>query len=83
MEREKLLSHDYIDHPPHYTSGSVEVIDIIEQTVKNYDPVLGWSVGQAIKYLCRAPLKGDLQGDLAKASWYLSRAISHAKGPVE
>ena len=77
------MSHDSINSPPHYTSGKVEVIDVVEQTIKNYDPVLGWSVGQVIKYLARAPLKGNLEGDLLKAAWYLNRAIAHVRGQIK
>ena len=73
-----------IDHPPHYTAGAVEVIDIIEQIVKQYEPIIGWNVGQAIKYLARAPLKGSLDQDLKKAQWYINRAVGHSsKLPLE
>jgi hypothetical protein len=67
---------DKVHHPSHYTMGPVEVIDIIEQIIEGYPSVMGWSIGQAIKYLARAPHKGDLSGDLQKGLWYLNRAIS-------
>ena len=71
---------DEVNHPAHYTSGPIEVIDIIEQIVSTYDdPKIGWNVGQIIKYLARAPLKGRLEVDLEKANWYMNRALSHAQ----
>lgn len=62
---------DLINHPPHYTSGKIEVIDFIE------DQQLGFHLGQVVKYVARAGKKGvqlTLQ-DLKKAQWYLNRHI--------
>jgi len=60
---------DMVNHPPHYTShpSGVEAIDICEH--------YGFSIGNAIKYLWRAGLKGDAIEDLKKARWYLDREI--------
>lgn len=58
---------DLINHPPHYTKFPVEVIEITEH--------LDFCRGNAVKYLCRAGLKGDELEDLKKAQWYVSRAI--------
>ncbi len=70
---------DEVNHPPHYTAGAVEVIDIIEQIVNTYpDRKIGYSVGQAIKYLARGPLKASMLTDLKKAQWYINRAVGHA-----
>lgn len=65
---------DMVDHPPHYTQGSIEPIDVIE------DWGLGYHVGQVFKYLCRAPHKGSELEDLKKARWYLDRYISKREG---
>jgi len=73
--RTKQERTDPVNHPAHYNAGSVEVIDIIDQTVANYKPVPAYYVGQVIKYLSRAPLKGSYEEDLKKAHWYLSRLI--------
>lgn len=73
---------DNVDHPPHYTNGKIETIDCIEVIIAPYDPVMGWSIGQVIKYCARAPLKADLKEDLKKARWYLDRAIQHAEGSI-
>lgn len=57
----------------HYKSGEVEPIHLIESQR------VGFHLGNAIKYIVRAPLKGDLTGDLKKAIWYIERHISIAK----
>lgn len=58
-----------VDHPPHYTFGKLEVIDVIE------DWDLGFHLGNAVKYIARAGKKGDALEDLRKARWYLEREI--------
>lgn len=66
---------DPVNHPPHYTAGSIEVIDFIEQVVKLYPPEIGYHVGNSLKYQSRAPLKEHILRDLKKSRWYLDRAI--------
>lgn len=61
-----LTNLEKIDHPVHYNIGR-EVIDFIEKHNLNF------CVGNAIKYLCRAPYKNNLLEDLDKALWYLKR----------
>lgn len=63
-----------IDHPPHYTFGKHEVIDIIE------DWQLNFHLGNAVKYIARAGRKGDALEDLRKAAWYLDREIKRRGG---
>lgn len=55
---------DTVNHPFHYTSGKIEVIDFIE------DQKLGYHRGNAIKYICRAGKK-----DKAKEIEDLEKAI--------
>ena len=66
---------DMVNHPPHYNSHPVgiECIDVVEH--------LPFNVGNAIKYLWRAPHKSkgtststEIQ-DLNKAIWYIQREI--------
>lgn len=57
-----------VNHPQHYTKG-IEPIDFIESWN------LGFSLGNAVKYICRAPYKGREIEDLRKAQWYLEREI--------
>jgi hypothetical protein len=60
---------DPVNHPSHYTShpSGVECITVTEH--------MGFCIGNAIKYLWRAGLKGDEVEDLQKAQWYLDREI--------
>lgn len=58
---------DAVNHPPHYTHGKIEVIDVIE------DWDLGFHEGNAVKYIGRSKHKGTRKQDLAKAIWYLKR----------
>ncbi|PYE09421.1 uncharacterized protein DUF3310 [Staphylococcus sp. AtHG25] len=65
---------DFINEPPHYTYGDIEIIDFIEQVTKDYKPELAFSIGNAIKYISRANHKNGKE-DLDKARWYLNRAF--------
>jgi len=60
-----------VDHPRHYRQESgFEAIDVIEKWSLNF------SLGNVIKYVCRAGLKNDCLEDLRKAHWYLEREIA-------
>ena len=62
---------DPVNHPSHYTSGSIEVIDFIE------DQKMPYHLGSAMKYICRAGKKDPDRTveDLQKAVWYINRYI--------
>ena len=62
---------DNVNHPSHYTSGKIEVIDFIE------DKELGFHLGNAVKYISRAGRKNPdkIVEDLQKAVWYINRQI--------
>ena len=68
------MSHDPVNHPKHYTSSParctcgqpIECIQITEH--------MSFTVGNAVKYLWRADLKGGVE-DLRKAVFYLQREI--------
>ena len=62
---------DNVNHPAHYTSGQIEVIDFIE------DKGLGFHLGNAVKYISRAGRKNPDKTveDLRKAVWYINRQI--------
>ncbi|GAB6392026.1 MAG: DUF3310 domain-containing protein [Treponematales bacterium] len=66
--------NDSVNHPPHYTFGRFEVIDVLEDWFPT-DPLL-WQVG---KYIARAGRKGNAVEDLEKAAWYLHRRIEKEK----
>lgn len=61
---------DKINHPNHYNTGKIEVIDAID------DWKLCFYAGNVVKYVARAKHKGDELADLMKARWYLERLIS-------
>jgi len=63
---------DMVNHPPHYKSGGIETIDFIEAKNLNYN------LGNVVKYVTRADLKGARKQDLEKALWYLQRELSAA-----
>lgn len=65
----EILEREMVNHPDHYQGNKFEVIDIIE----DYD--LGFSLGNAIKYILRADKKGNRKQDLKKAIWYIQREI--------
>ena len=68
---------DLINHPPHYTAGRFEAIDVIEDAVQHApDAVLGALQWQTLKYLLRMWSKGNPRQDAGKAHWYLSRLIA-------
>lgn len=69
---------DVINHPEHYTSGNIEVIDYIE------DKEFNFNLGNVIKYVSRAGLKKSVGKsdadkaleDLKKAQFYIQREIA-------
>ena len=65
----QITEREMVNHPDHYQGNKFEVIDVIE----DYD--LGFSLGNAIKYILRADNKGNRKQDLKKAIWYIQREI--------
>lgn len=73
---EKWNAPEAVSHPSHYNMGGpkeadgtakYETIKVIE------DWSLGFCMGNALKYILRAPHKGTEKQDLDKARWYLAR----------
>ncbi|MGD0999471.1 MAG: DUF3310 domain-containing protein [Candidatus Brocadiia bacterium] len=64
---------DSVNHPAHYTShpSGVECIQITEH--------MNFCIGNAMKYLWRAGLKGNAVEDLEKARWYVDREIERLR----
>lgn len=60
-------------NPEHYKShpSGIECIQITEH--------MNFNLGNAIKYIWRAGLKGETVADLEKARWYLEREIERIK----
>jgi len=67
-----MEQNDNVNHPSHYTSGNIEVIDFIE------DQKLDYHLGNAVKYISRAGKKdpAKIVEDLQKAVWYINRKIN-------
>lgn len=69
-----------VNHPAHYTSSparcgcgaGIECIQITEH--------MGFCLGNAVKYIWRAELKGNALEDLKKARWYIDRQIAKLEG---
>jgi len=61
------MSAEAVNHPPHYTShpSGVETIEITEH--------LDCLLGNAVKYILRADIKGKPVEDREKCLWYLRR----------
>lgn len=74
---------EHVDHPSHYggKDDPYEAIKIIEAWG------LGFSLGNAAKYVCRAGKKDGVADlgvrDLQKAAWYLGREIENRKRALE
>ena len=62
--------NDNVNHPAHYTTGTIEVLDFI------LDQKFGYLDGQVVKYLSRYRHKGTPVQDLQKAEFYLKRLIA-------
>jgi len=60
---------DLVNSPAHYTKGGIETIDFIEAKELDYH------LGNVIKYISRANLKGNKLENLKKAKWYMDRAV--------
>lgn len=78
---------DAVKRPAHYRifdplaeRRQVETIDIVELVSKHYPAEIAGHIMQALQYLCRAPHKGTMQEDMAKAERYLTRAINLLAG---
>lgn len=62
MTRDKINPIHYRSHP-----SGVEAIQVTEH--------FNFCLGNAIKYIWRAGMKGDAVTDLEKARWYIDREI--------
>lgn len=72
MSRANSKTSDPVNHPKHYTShpSGIECIEITRW--------MNFNIGNAIKYLWRAALKGGIE-DLQKAIWYINDEIERIK----
>lgn len=64
---------EMVDHPKHYNTGSIEVVDAIAEWG------LGFALGNVVKYVARADHKDNALQDLEKARWYLEYEIDRRR----
>jgi hypothetical protein len=71
MKAHQSVEDQNVNHPKHYATGKIEVIEFIE------DKRLGFNLGNAVKYVSRAGVKdaSKYTEDLKKAIWYIQREI--------
>lgn len=66
---------DVVNHPPHYQTGGIECIDVIEAVTADMKGMHAVCTANVLKYLWRWPKKGGVES-LKKARWYLDRLIA-------
>ena len=64
-----------VSNPAHYTQGGIETIEAIGAITTGYTGEDAFCAGNVVKYIARAPFKGNKKEDLKKALWYLNRLI--------
>lgn len=74
--------NDPVNHPSHYTQGSIECIDAIEAALDR-EQFIGFLRGQVIKYQWRLGLKDKTIQEAQKAHWYSLKLVSFLKEGVE
>ena len=80
VEETNIAYDDSVNHPSHYTQGTVECIDAIESSMTP-EEFRGYLKGCLMKYIWRYQHKGGME-DLKKARWYLDRLIKFWGGKV-
>lgn len=65
---------EQINSPKHYLTGSIECIEAMEEMLEP-EEFAGYLRGNVFKYLWRCKYKGEMQKDLEKANWYLTKLI--------
>lgn len=71
------MSKEMVNHPSHYQGNGIEVIDVIEAFG------LGFSLGNAVKYILRCGKKDAAVQELRKARWYIDREIARLESEAE
>lgn len=66
---------DNVNHPSHYTQGSIECIEALEAATVDKQGIEAVCVANVIKYLWRYEEKNGLE-DVKKAKWYLEKLLS-------
>lgn len=69
---------DPVNHPSHYTQGSIECIDALKAELTP-EEFRGFLKGNAAKYIWRSNLKGSTLQDIEKAQWYINKLVEILK----
>ena len=71
---------DMVNHPPHYTQGKIECIEVIKyiNDKLNMQGYEGYCLGNFIKYIWRCNFKNGWE-DIDKAIFYLDRLLTEQR----
>lgn len=75
LDKHRSLIEDAVNHPRHYGQYRFEVIKLTR--------LLGFNLGNAAKYILRAPYKGNERQDYLKAAWYIKDLLEHTRSAKE
>ena len=76
------MANDIVNHPKHYTYGTIECIDVIKEVTADLIGIDAVCTAQIIKYIWRWKHKNGVE-DLKKARWYLDYLIANNDTPTE
>lgn len=65
---------DEIERPAHYNYGKYETIDVIVDTLGDYEAI-NYCHGNVLKYVIRMWHKGTPVKDIKKAIWYANKMV--------
>lgn len=79
LNKESNIENDVIKKPNHYQlnvkGSNIQVIDIIDEIVKDYKPQEAFKIANVIKYVLRAGKKNGKE-DLKKAKQYINMLLN-------
>lgn len=66
------MEKDTVKNPQHYKQGKFETIELIQDITNGYQGFQAYCIGNAMKYIARAPFKHESsEEDIKKAISYL------------
>ena len=74
LVRTEKYSGDEVNEPQHYNYGKYETIDVIVDTLGEYEAI-SYCHGNVLKYTMRMWHKGKPITDCKKARWYMNKMI--------
>jgi len=67
----------------HYAELTIQPWDVLPEWLEGWSPYQAYLVGNAVKYLARAPRKGARLYDVRKARHYLDELIRTLEEPLD